>query len=240
MIDWLIDWLIANHKQFSSNNKIINTTLDPWKVTGFTDAEWCFGLYIYKNASLKVGWYVFLDFKITLHQKDKDILDQIKNYFGLGSVFNHREQTIQYGIRSIKDMQMIITHFDKFPLKTQKVIDYKLFRKAIEIINNKEHLTKKGLDKLIAIKYLMNKGLNYELTTAFPHVILLHSNNEEKAKPNQILKPNWISGFASGEGSFQVDIKKKTSTQDYQVLLRFSIGQQARDEDLLRNLIVNL
>jgi hypothetical protein len=45
-----------------------------------------------------------------------------------------------------------------------------------------------------------------------------------------------LSGFASGEGSFQVDIKKnKTFKQGHQVLLRFSIGQQARDEELLRN-----
>jgi hypothetical protein len=47
-----------------------------------------------------------------------------------------------------------------------------------------------------------------------------------------------LSGFASGEGSFQVDIKKnKTFKQGNQVLLRFSIGQQARDEQLLRSFI---
>lgn len=57
---------------------------------------------------------------------------------------------------------------------------------------------------------------------------------------NQI-DPNWLSGFASGEGSFlakALDIKKnKTFKQGNQVLLRFSIGQQARDEQLLRSFI---
>jgi hypothetical protein len=47
-----------------------------------------------------------------------------------------------------------------------------------------------------------------------------------------------LSGFASGEGSFQVDIKNsKTNKHKYQVLLRFSIGQQARDELLLNSFI---
>jgi len=218
--------------------------LNPWDVTGFIDGEGCFGLYIYKNTASKIGWYVFLDFKITLHKKDEDILDLIQNYFGVGSVFKHSEQTKQYGVRSIKDLQAIIAHFDKFPLLTQKVNDYKLFKRASDIIINKEHLTKKGLDKLIAIKYSMNKGLPSELAIAFPHInfntFIAGSEPVEWSSfrvadtinasrtINQI-NPNWLSGFASGEGSFQVDIKKnKTFKQGNQVLLRFSIGQQAR------------
>jgi hypothetical protein len=64
-------------------------------------------------------------------------------------------------------MQIIIAHFDKFPLLTQKVKDYKLFKKAYNIIIIKEHLTKEGLDKLIAIKYLMNNGLSPNLIKEF-------------------------------------------------------------------------
>ena len=38
-------------------------------------------------------------------------------------------------------------------------------------------------------------------------------------------------GFATGEGSFQVDIKKNSNLKlGFQVLLRFNISQQARDE----------
>lgn len=69
-------------------------------------------------------------------------------------------------------MQIIIAHFDKFPLKTQKVNDYRLFKRAFDIIINKEHLTEKGLVKLITIKYYMNKGLTPELAIAFPHIKL--------------------------------------------------------------------
>lgn len=144
--------------------------LNPWFVTGFTDGDACFGLYIYKNTALKIGWYAFLDFKITLHKKDRDLLNKIKNYFGVGEISKHGEQSINYGIRSIKDLQMIINHFDKFTLKTKKLNDYKLFKLAFNIIKNKEHLTKEGFNKLLLIKSSINKGLSPELKKAFPKI----------------------------------------------------------------------
>jgi len=257
------------NKQISTNK--INFTkpsqlLNPWFITGFTDGEGCFGLYTYKNAALKIGWYTFLDFKITLHVKDRNILEQIKKYFGVGVISKHGENLCNYSIKSIKDIQMVINHFDKFPLKTNKKKDYTSFKKAYYIIKNKEHLTKQGLDKLVSIKSSMNLGLSPELKLAFPNIntslikepnIIYptrcnhnhnhnHNNNNNQnhnTKDGYIkanisnFDPNWISGFASGEGSFQVGISKiKKLDNKYQVLLTFSIGQHSRDELLLKSL----
>ena len=168
-----------------------------------------------------------------------------------GVISKHGETLTNYSIRSIKDIQSVVNHFDKFPLKTQKINDYKLFKLAFNIIKNKEHLTQEGINKLLVIKSYMNKGLSPELKLAFPHInieplkiearpnkipLLLFSNvaTGDEAKENAY----WLTGFATGEGSFQVDIRKsKTSKSGYQVLLRFSIGQHRRDEQLLRSLI---
>jgi LAGLIDADG endonuclease len=156
-------------------------------VTGFIDGEGCFGLYIYSNIASKSGWYVFLDFKITLHNKDRELLYQIKIYFGVGEISKHGKQTINYGIRSIKDLQLIINHFDKFTLKTKKLNDYKLFKLAFDIIKNKEHLTKEGFYNLLSIKSFMNKGLSPELKLAFPDIkfssIILDSDSNNKFEP---------------------------------------------------------
>jgi LAGLIDADG endonuclease len=99
----------------------------------------------------------------------------------------------------------------------------------------------------------MNKGLSPELAIAFPQIKLNtiiktcapveHYSGtvpygHASLATNHILSSYWISGFASGEGSFQVDIKKNKTLKPWsQVLLRFSIGQQARDEQLLRSFI---
>jgi hypothetical protein len=44
----------------------------------------CFGLYIYKNANYKTGWFISLVIKISLHEKYKIILEQNKKSFGVG------------------------------------------------------------------------------------------------------------------------------------------------------------
>jgi LAGLIDADG endonuclease len=51
-----------------------------------------------------------------------------------------------------------------------------------------------------------------------------------------VFYPNWVSGFASGDGSFQVEIRKIKNLDKYQVLLKFSIGQHSRDKQLLKSL----
>jgi hypothetical protein len=54
-------------------------------------------------------------------------------------------------------------------LKTIKYIDFLLFKKAYNIISNKEHLT--YLQKLVNIRASLNKGLSEKLAIAFPNTI---------------------------------------------------------------------
>ena len=51
--------------------------LNPNFVTGFIDAEGCFHVSIVENTSLKVGKSVRAMFQISLHQKDKVLLEKI-------------------------------------------------------------------------------------------------------------------------------------------------------------------
>jgi hypothetical protein len=55
-------------------------------------------------------------------------------------------------------------------LITQKWSDYLLFKKAYELILNKQHLTVKGLNELVLVKALINKGLSLQLKEAFPNL----------------------------------------------------------------------
>jgi len=49
-------------------------------------------------------------------------------------------------------MQKIIDHFEKFPLITNKLKDYKLFKLAYILFLKKEQLTIEGIKKLVSIK----------------------------------------------------------------------------------------
>lgn len=50
-----------------------------------------------------------------------------------------------YAVKSLKDLHnVIIPHFTKYPLLTQKRADFELFKLVVELMMNKEHLTQKG------------------------------------------------------------------------------------------------
>jgi hypothetical protein len=86
--------------------------LNPWLITGFTDGEGCFLIDITENKNYSTGWKVQARFKIELHQKDIAVLELLKNFFkGTGSITKAREDSLQFRVNSIKDLNIIIDHF---------------------------------------------------------------------------------------------------------------------------------
>lgn len=62
------------------------------------------------------------------------------------------------------------------------------------LMTRREHLTEGGLEKLVAIKASINKGLPDELKTIFPNVI---STPRPLINNQKIPDPNWLAGFVS-------------------------------------------
>ena len=90
---------------------------------------------------------------------------------GGGKISKHRPQSVELLVQSINDLTILINHFYKYPLKTQKKSDFELIKKAFYLISQKEHLTNEGLLKIVAIKASMNLGLSDDLKVAFPNII---------------------------------------------------------------------
>ena len=113
-------------------------------------------LQVYKQEG-KRGWGVTPCFSIHLHKKDIDILYAIQNYFGVGNVYlNKNGKSAIYIIKKLKDINnVIIPHFKDYPLQSGKHIDLELWSLCIEIIVNKEHLTIKGLNKIVGLKSVL-------------------------------------------------------------------------------------
>jgi hypothetical protein len=103
---------------------------------------------------------VQLAFVINLHIKDLELLKQIQLFFGVGTInIKKTKDSVIYSVQSIKDLtNVIIPFFDKYPLITKKRADYLLFKKVVDLINKKEHLTPEGLNKIVSIRCSMNNG----------------------------------------------------------------------------------
>jgi len=142
---------------------------------------------------------------------------------------------IHFRVESIKDLTKLINHFDSYPLITKKQAEFILFKKAYLIMLNKEHLTRDGLEKIIAIKSSLNKGLSNTLSLAFPNIAAIEKLSVIDIR---ISSPQWLAGFTTGEGCFYIKLVKSiNSRQGFSVQLLFQLTQHTRDELLMRSLI---
>jgi len=159
----------------------------------------------------------------------------MQSFFGVGNVYI-KSNSVTYEVKSVKDLvNVIIPHFDKYPLITQKHADFLLFKSIVLLISQKEHTNMEGLKKIVGIRASLNRGLPPTLQALFPDITPVE---RPLGKDKEISDPNWLAGFTAGEGCFSVIISKSNTIRTgHQVGLRFSIGQHFRDLQLLNSFI---
>jgi hypothetical protein len=157
-----------------SANLFLNK-LDPHFVTGFTDGEGSFIVSVTKAPDHKLGLRVKAIFRLNLHKEDLVLLKLIQSFFGgAGNIGEDYKGICNYTVYSLEEIcNVIIPHFDKYLLITQKLSDYRIFRKVVMMIRNKEHLTEEGVNSIINLKSSLNRGLTEELKAIFPKSILV-------------------------------------------------------------------
>jgi hypothetical protein len=222
---------------FNLNQRFYTTIsskdLKPWFLTGFTDAESYFNIIITKSPSCKIGWRVQARFIIEIHIKDITILKMIQDYFGgIGTItINPKKNSARYIIVRFTDINnIIVPHFNSYPLQSAKKIDFELWKECINIISINKHTTQEGLEQIIKNKSAMNLGLSNQLMVEFPNVTPLIKpsfiTNDKK------LNPDWVSGFTEGDGSFFVRINSTTN----HIRPVMSIGLNIREKPLLEKI----
>lgn len=111
---------------------------------------------------------------------------------------------------------------------------------------NKEHLSDSGIFKIMSLKAGLNRGLT-ETTKNFSLSLgslpVKFKKEDTQVRPLHLVKtsefksidPNWISGFAAGDGSFGIKISPRQGkvNNTFQVEIRFRITQHIRDAHLL-------
>jgi LAGLIDADG endonuclease len=109
-----------------------------------------FDIILTKINNPKLDLNLRLEFKIKRINKDLIIL--IKNLFGGNIFFSDSEQIFVFNSYSFKAAKNIINYFDKYSLNSSKYIKFFKWRKVYRIIQRKEHLNSKGLNKIIKIR----------------------------------------------------------------------------------------
>lgn len=108
-----------------------------------------------------------------MHIKEKIVLEKIREALhGVGEIHKEGHQGCVFIVSSVLQLtKTIIPHFDKYHLISKKRADFELFKKVVQMMSNKEHLTMQGFNRVLSIKAYMRNGLPEALAETFPDVI---------------------------------------------------------------------
>ena len=181
---------------FSVFSSASTNELNPYYITGFTDGEGCFFVGVSPDSKSKTGYRVKANFQIGLHLKDLALLEQIQLFFGVGKISKLAAESVQFRVYALEDLKVILHHFDKYPLLTNKQSDYLLFKEVVNLMQEGKHLTLEGLNKIVSIKAVLNnRELSDNLKLALPNIepVLM-----PEIKDRTIKSLHWLAGFTDG------------------------------------------
>jgi hypothetical protein len=129
-------------------------------VVGFVDGEGCFFVGINPHPEMTSGFQVLPEFTVVQHQRDIQLLHALKKFFGCGVVRSNHAERMAYRVRSLDHLnERIIPFFDKHPLKSKKRVDFMKFRRILQLMNEKEHLSVVGISKIQEIAARMTQDV---------------------------------------------------------------------------------
>jgi hypothetical protein len=134
-------------------------------IVGLTDGEGCFYVNIWKSPAYKAGFGVQIHFHIKMQDRDRLLLEKVRNTMQCGAVYFQKEnrrnhaQCYRYTANSQKDIfERIIPFFKQHHLQSpSKQESFRLFCSIAELVQKKEHLTSEGIEKIRILKSQMNR-----------------------------------------------------------------------------------
>jgi len=148
----------------SANKPVINlpANLNPQWVSGFVAGDGGFSIYIRPAKINSLSQIVSCRFHIAQHSKDLELMILFTKFFDCGTIAlrsNLNTPRCDFIVQDIPSLlYKILPHFDTYPLLNLKQEDYICFKKGMNIIKLKNHLTTEGLKTLKELNSEMNSN----------------------------------------------------------------------------------
>lgn len=132
---------------------IVESSISPEFISGLTDGDGSFFISFRKNKRITVNYTIIQD------SECKSVLTEVKDYFNCGKVYDLKSRAVRFQVENLADItNIIIPHFMKYPLKTNKNEHLNIFCKVCELLLTNDHKTNEGYNKIIDLAYDMNKN----------------------------------------------------------------------------------
>ncbi|MBU6323812.1 MAG: LAGLIDADG family homing endonuclease [Patescibacteria group bacterium] len=134
-------------------------------VVGLTDGEGCFYVNIWKSKAYRAGHGVQLHFHLKMQERDRELLEKVRDTIGCGAVYFQKEQRAnhcqcyRYTVSAQRDIQkMVIPFFKRYPLQSaSKSASFDIFCQIASLVREGAHRTPEGIEKIRELKKRMNQ-----------------------------------------------------------------------------------
>jgi len=132
-------------------------------LTGFVEGEGMFYIGIVPSSGTSrtsSGWQVIYFFKVSQNPVGKMVLDQFKKRLNCGYLKPNNQtdpsdKSLAFVVRDLPSLRDKVIPFFEGKLVTKRHA-FNRFKRVIEIVDQKEHLTKEGIKRVLDIAYSMN------------------------------------------------------------------------------------
>ena len=127
-------------------------------LAGFTDGEGSFNVSFRKRGDYAMPWKVSLCFNVS--QRDQTVLNVFKERLNCGTMRTRADGVWYYEVNNFTAIvENVIPFFDRFGfLSAKKQRDFAKFKQIAQLIQEGRHLSKEGIDEILAIRRDMDGG----------------------------------------------------------------------------------
>jgi hypothetical protein len=126
-------------------------------VSGFVDGEGSFNVPIRRERDRCMPWRIGLTFNVS--QIGTEVLDHLRSVFGAGTIRGRPDGVYYFEVTKLDDLEeRVFPFFERFPLRGPKRNDLAVFRQIAELVRRREHLSPRGVERVLEMRRSMNRG----------------------------------------------------------------------------------
>jgi hypothetical protein len=127
-------------------------------VAGLVSGEGSFFISVQTSRAYAAGHQIICGFALQVREADQDLVVMAQRALGsIGRVYR-RGGAITLLVRKLDDLtHVVIPFFDRYPLHGQQRVKYGLWKQAVELTAQRQHVTRTGQAAIMAIKAQMER-----------------------------------------------------------------------------------
>jgi len=112
---------------------------------------------IRRERDRNMPWRIGLTFNVS--QIGTEVLDHLRSVLGAGTMRGRPDGVYYFEVTKLGDLEeRIFPFFERFPLRGPKRNDLAVFRQIAELVRRREHLSPRGVERILEMRRSMNRG----------------------------------------------------------------------------------